>query len=99
MKCPICDGKLIEKRISYSFKGIYFGIFDAYVCDQCGESFIREKHLQSIENFAKKMGVWSTGVIPQIDISATSKDNVILIRFSQLFNRYEPVPYCVAAVK
>jgi hypothetical protein len=99
MKCPICNGKLIEKKISYSFKGIYFGIFDAYVCDKCKESFIREKHIQSIEIFAKEMGIWGVEVIPYVNVSTTNKDDLILIRFSQLFNRYRPVPYCVASVK
>jgi len=99
MKCQICSGKLIEKKISYSFKGIYFGIFDAYICDKCKEAFIREKHLQSIEDFAKKMGVWGAGVIPHIDVSTMNKDNLIFVKFSQLFNKYEPAPYCVASIK
>jgi YgiT-type zinc finger domain-containing protein len=99
MKCPICNGKLMESRISYSFKGIYFGDFDALVCSKCNESFIREKHLESIENFARRMGVWGSGVIPHIDISTTNTNYLLLVRFSQLFNRYEPVPYSVASVK
>lgn len=99
MKCPICEAKLIEKKIPYSFKGIYFGLFDAYVCDKCNESFIKEKHLQSIEDFAKKMGLWGTEIIPHIDVASTNKNNLSIIRFSQLFNRYNPGPYLVASVK
>jgi len=99
MKCPLCDGKLVESKVQYSFKGINFGFFDAYVCTKCKESFIREKHLQAIEDFAKERGVWGIGIIPHFDISTANKNSLLQINIPQLFNRNEPMPYYVASVR
>lgn len=99
MKCPLCEGTLINGKTPYSFKGIYFGIFDAYVCTKCHESFIREKHLLAIEKFAKERGVWGVRVIPHFDVSTANKNGLLKINIPQLFNRYTPVPYCVTSVR
>jgi len=98
MKCPMCEGKLIDKKVPYSFKGIFFGVFDAYVCNNCNESFMREKHLQSIEKFAKRMGLWGAEIIPHIDNSSFDKDNLFQIPIPQLFNKPD-IQYVVTSVK
>ena len=67
--------------------------------DLFNESFIKEKHLQSIEDFAKKMGVWGSEIMPHIDVAVTNKDYSSIIRFSQLFNRFESEPYLVVSIK
>ncbi|KYK29175.1 hypothetical protein AYK20_00495 [Thermoplasmatales archaeon SG8-52-1] len=99
MECPVCKGKMIIKKTPYSYKGIYFGIFEAYCCDSCKESFIREKHLQAIEDFAKEMGVWGPGIIPHYDRSSSDHSNQLLVNFYQISNRVETKPYKVMSVK
>lgn len=98
MKCPICEGQLIEQKTPYSFKGIYFGNFDAYFCTTCKEAFIREKHLLAIEDFAKKMGLWGPSILPHKDTVVINKSGTLLIGFSELFNRHQPSHYRVASI-
>lgn len=98
MECPICDNELIIKKVPYSYNGTYFGMFEAYHCDSCEESYIREKHLQAIENFAKQRGLWGPGIFPHLDVSSSDSFNQSNIEISQLFNRIETKPYKVISI-
>lgn len=41
--------------------GVYLGDFPAEICTKCGESFTDEKTTKSIEEEAKKRGIWGLG--------------------------------------
>lgn len=59
MECPVCEkGKLMRKKIDYSYQEWYFGKYDADVCNKCGETFFTEKASDAIEQRAKEIGVW-----------------------------------------
>lgn len=59
MECPICEkGKLMRKKIEYSYQDWYFGKYDADVCNKCGEAFFTEKASDEIDKKAKALGIW-----------------------------------------
>ena len=41
--------------------GVYLGEFPAEICNKCGESFTDEATTKSIEEEAKKKGIWGMG--------------------------------------
>ena len=62
MKCPICEkGNLKKGKIKETMFGIYLGEFPAEICSKCHESFTDEKTTRSIEEAAKKKGIWGLG--------------------------------------
>lgn len=73
MECPICEkGKLVRKKIDYSYSDWYFGKYDADVCNKCGESFFTEKSSDAIEEKAKELGVWGMEKKTKISKSGNS---------------------------
>ena len=62
MKCPICGkGTLKNGKIKETMFGVYLGEFPAEICSKCNESFTEEKTTRTIEESAKKKGVWGLG--------------------------------------
>ena len=52
-KCPICDGQLIDKKISYTFnrygQEFTYHNINAEVCQKCGERFLDGPTVVNIE--------------------------------------------------
>ena len=57
-KCPECEGEIKEKVMSYILVGIDLGKFQTLVCEKCGEQFYESSVLDSIDEAAKKKGLW-----------------------------------------
>lgn len=58
-KCPVCEkGNLKDGSIDEEIFGVPLGTFKAEVCDRCGESFLNEDSMRSVEEKAKKAGIW-----------------------------------------
>lgn len=60
--CPDCDGQMIRTKVEYVHKGIVFGKYDAEVCEQCDTTYFTEKSAQEIEDRAKELGVFGSGI-------------------------------------
>ena len=59
MQCPACEkGRLVRKKVEYSYQDWHFGRYDADVCCRCGEMFFTERASRAIEQKAKEIGVW-----------------------------------------
>jgi YgiT-type zinc finger domain-containing protein len=58
MECPKCEGTLRKGRTDYSYKDIYFGEYDADICDKCGEALFTEEASDAIDKKAKELGLW-----------------------------------------
>lgn len=61
MKCIHCDGEFVVKKVPYTYKGKYFGEFEAKVCDKCGATYFMEESGCEIERIAKELEVWGEG--------------------------------------
>ena len=74
-KCYICEiGNLERKRVEYKFHGVGLGIFDAEVCNHCGEIFFDESVSKQITTIAKKRGLWGLQTKTKIGQSGTTLD-------------------------
>ena len=59
MECPMCEkGKLVRKKIDYTYKDWYFGKYDADVCNKCDEAFFTEEASDLIEKKARELALW-----------------------------------------
>ncbi len=73
MKCPICEkGELKKGTTTEEMFGVVLGTFPALVCSKCGESFTDEATTKSIEESAKKKGVWGLGKTTKITKTGNS---------------------------
>lgn len=58
-KCPICEKGVLKKgQIEEEMFGISLGKFDAEICNKCGESFLSQDAMKTIEAKAKELGIW-----------------------------------------
>lgn len=66
MKCFMCKGELIEKKVNYmvDLEKTIIIIKDvpAKVCDQCGEQYFDDETSQNIEKIVNKLKDLSTEV-------------------------------------
>jgi len=58
MRCIICNGDTIRKRIEYKEFGISLGNFNAEVCKKCGEAYFDEKIAEEIQQRSKQLGLF-----------------------------------------
>ena len=73
MICPVCEkGNLKKGKINETMFGVYLGEFPAEICDNCNESFTDKETTQSIEEAAKKKGIWGLGKKTKISKSGNS---------------------------
>lgn len=73
MECPICGkGKLVRKKVDYSYLEWNFGKYDADTCNKCGELFFTEKSSDAIEKKAKELGIWGMEKKTKISKSGNS---------------------------
>jgi YgiT-type zinc finger domain-containing protein len=57
-RCPVCGkGTLLPKRIREEMLGVGLGLYDAEVCNRCGESFLGAKSRDKLEARAKELGL------------------------------------------
>jgi len=68
----MCDGKLVKGKAEYSFHDIYFGEYDADVCDTCGEAFFTQEASDEIDGKAKEIGVWGLEARSKVSYSGNS---------------------------
>ena len=55
--CPVCAGALDIKLIPYRFRNIYFGEFEAEVCEQCKAVYYADESYKKIRLMALKKGL------------------------------------------
>lgn len=72
MDCPMCDGTLRKGRTEYSYHDIYFGEYDADICNKCGEAFFTEEASDEIEKKAKELGLWGLEARSKVSYSGNS---------------------------
>ena len=78
MKCPICEKGILKKgKIKEYMFGIYLGEFPAEICTKCNESFTDSETMKSIEEIAKKKGIW--GLEKKTKITKTGNSLAIRI--------------------
>jgi len=58
MRCIICKGDTIKKKIEYKELGVSLGNFNAEVCKKCGESYFDEKTVEEIQQKSKQIGLF-----------------------------------------
>lgn len=58
MKCVICNGKTIQKKVEHKEFGVSLGTFSAEVCGKCGEVFFNEKTAEIIQKKSKELGLF-----------------------------------------
>lgn len=59
MKCTNCNmGKYEKKKTPYVFLGEKIGVFDALVCNHCGETLFESSASDQIEEKVKQRGLW-----------------------------------------
>ncbi|MBS3137690.1 hypothetical protein J4232_04610 [Candidatus Woesearchaeota archaeon] len=59
MKCTQCNmGKYNQKKTPYIFLGETIGVFDALVCNHCGETLFESAASDKIEAEVKNKGLW-----------------------------------------
>jgi len=74
-KCDNCEkGKFKKKKIDYILVGTNLGKFDAFVCNNCGETEFEGKESSKIEIKAKELGVWGLAAKTRIGTSGTALD-------------------------
>ena len=56
--CWDCNGKMMNKEVSYSLYGIKIGEFPAKVCKKCNETYFSEEISRKITAIAKQKGLW-----------------------------------------
>ena len=89
-KCPICgSGKLKKGKIEEEMFEISLGRYDAEICDTCGESFVDEATMRSIEQRARELGIWGIGKKIKVVRSEDSLAIKIPADIAKLFNLHE----------
>ena len=59
MLCPTCESsEMHRKKVPFYFRNIYFGDYDADVCQNCGEILFTEEASRKMDKKAKSLGVW-----------------------------------------
>jgi YgiT-type zinc finger domain-containing protein len=72
MKCPVCEGGLVRKKVEFKFGDISLGEFEADKCTKCGEEFFTEKSSDEIDKKAKQLGLWGISSKTTIGYSGNS---------------------------
>ena len=73
MKCPICEeGRLNTKKVPYSVYGVELGIFQAQVCNACGEQWFDEETSKRIQELEKKKGLFLLSKKSKVSYSGNS---------------------------
>lgn len=72
MECPICEGKLVLKKVPYKYHDIELGRYEAEVCIKCGEVFFTEESSDGIDKKAKELGIWGVEKRSKISYSGNS---------------------------
>jgi YgiT-type zinc finger domain-containing protein len=90
-ECPICNGPVLIKKVPYSYHNqIYFGDFEAEVCQQCNTVFFTEDSFQKIEQIAKDRGLWglwSRNMLNPVEkiTESISCDKIHIVNAGQIF--------------
>ena len=58
MKCVMCGGNTVRKKVDYSEYGVFLGNFKAEVCKKCGETYLNEETAEKIQNKSKELGLF-----------------------------------------
>lgn len=67
MICPICGkGKLRKETVRVEKFDILIGVFEAEVCQACGEQIFDSKESAKIEKRIKELGLWGVPVESKI---------------------------------
>lgn len=59
MECTECKGgHLYMGEIEFRHHGVFYGSYQAYVCDKCEKGWFTERSSLEIEEKAKELGHW-----------------------------------------
>ena len=72
MKCPLCQGSLVHRKVEYEYGGTSLGNFEADVCRKCGEAFFTEEASDAIDVRAKELGLWGLERRSKVSYSGNS---------------------------
>jgi len=72
MNCPVCEGEMERKKVSYAIEEVKLGRFKADVCSSCGEVFFTEEASDDIDRKAKEAGLWGLEKKGKIGYSGNS---------------------------
>jgi ribosomal protein S27AE len=85
MRCPACgEGSLRKKRVHEEMFGVDLGVYEAEVCDSCGESFMSATSMDKIEARAKELGLW--GLASKVKVGKSG--NSLVVRIPAALARY-----------
>ncbi len=56
--CPLCNSRIVRKKVAYNLFGERVGIFPADVCQKCGEQFFSREVSLAIEKIVNDKGLW-----------------------------------------
>src|SRR3989338_5636442 len=58
MKCILCGGKTVQKKVPYQELGIPFGEFKAEVCGSCNGTYFDENIAEEIQKKSQRLGLF-----------------------------------------
>jgi len=64
-ECPICGGELVQGKVRVAIAGSPIGSYDGYMCNSCGEEFLREGSLNSAHEEIVRAGLFGIAKEPQ----------------------------------
>ncbi len=56
--CPECGGAIHLGKERYTFRGVYFGEFEVYVCGRCGDSSFTPAGARAVDRVARAKGLF-----------------------------------------
>jgi len=94
MPCPICDEEMIIKEIPYYYKNqILLGMFEAEVCESCGDIYFSDDVFEIIERRAKMLNIWGLSIIfSKREVKSAHTGRMPRINAGKLFGDSYPVP-------
>ena len=76
MKCVLCSGKTVHKKIEVNELGKSLGYFGADICNKCGERYYSEEIMKKIQEKEMQLGIFGLSA----DTEVTSYGNSLAIR-------------------
>ena len=76
MKCVLCSGKTVHKKIELKELGKNLGYFEVDICSKCGEKYYSEEVMKKIQEKEMQLGIFGLSA----DTEVTSYGNSLAIR-------------------
>lgn len=72
--CEECGGKIVKKKVDYTYLGEFVGKFDAEVCTKCGEEVFDEGVSDKIGGIIKEKGLYGLSARAKVGKVGSSLD-------------------------